>query len=115
MQAPVIYHNPNCSKSRKTLALIEARGLNPEIIEYLKSPPSTDEIARLLKLLGLSARAMMRTHETRYTELDLDRVRDEPTLIRAMHDHPELIERPIVVFRNVARIGRPPEAVLDIL
>ena len=115
MQAPVIYHNPNCSKSRKTLELLRARGFDPQIIEYLRTPPSTDDIARLLKLLGLTAKSLLRTGEDSYTQLGLDQVHDETALIQAMHDHPELIERPIVVVGNLARIGRPPEAVLDIL
>lgn len=112
---PVIYHNPRCSKSRKTLELLQARGLAPDVIEYLKTPPSTREIALLLTRLGISAKALMRTNEDSFTRLNLEEVVEEAALIRAMHEHPELIERPIVVVGDSARIGRPPEAVLEIL
>lgn len=115
MRKPVIYHNPRCSKSRKTLELLQARGLEPEIVEYLKTPPSIQDIALLLSRLGMSAKALMRTGEDSFARLQLDEVVDEAVLIRAMHDHPELIERPIVVMGDSARIGRPPEAVLEIL
>ncbi len=115
MRKPVIYHNPRCSKSRRTLELLKARGLEPEVVEYLKTPPSIREIALLLSRLGMSAKALMRTGEDSFDRLQLDEVVDEAVLIRAMHDHPELIERPIVVMGDSARIGRPPEAVLEIL
>ncbi len=111
----VIYHNPRCTKSRKTLDLLSSRGLDTEVIEYLKDPPSTRQIADLLTKLGLTARALMRTHEEIYSTLRLADVNDDAALIRAMHAHPVLIERPIVVAGDRARIGRPPEAVLDIL
>ena len=112
----VIYHNPRCSKSRQTLALLQEKGIEPEIIEYLKTPPSAKEIAGLLKKLGLaSARELMRTKEAPYKERGLKEVDDEKALIAAMAEEPVLIERPIVVKGERARLGRPPEQVLEIL
>ena len=111
-----IYHNPQCSKSRKTLELIEGQGVTPEIVEYLKTPPSRDELEALLKGLGLEPRELMRQGEAVYQEQGLDNPalsRDQ--LIQAMLDHPRLIERPIVIKDDQVIIGRPPERVLDIL
>lgn len=112
-----IYHNPRCSKSRETLALIKEKGLEPTIIEYLKTSPTVAEIKKLLKLLGFKdARLLMRTKEDIYQTLNLadDSVTQEQ-LINAMHENPKLIERPIVVNGEKARLGRPPEQVLAIL
>jgi arsenate reductase len=111
-----IYHNPRCSKSRETLALLEQRGLTPEIIKYLDTPPDADQLKVLLELLGMrSARELMRTKEEEYRTLGLAEVTDEAELIAAMVAHPRLIERPIVVKGERAALGRPPEQVLDIL
>ncbi|WP_417613880.1 arsenate reductase (glutaredoxin) [Oceanisphaera sp.] len=111
-----IYHNPRCSKSRETLALLEQQGLTPEVIKYLDTPPDAEQIGKLLDLLGMnSARQLMRTKEAIYTELGLAEVQDEQALIAAMVEHPKLIERPIVVNGQQAALGRPPEQVLDIL
>lgn len=111
-----IYHNPRCSKSRETLALLEEKGLTPEIIKYLDTPPDAARLNTLLTLLGMSsARQLMRTKEAVYKELRLDEVQDEQALIAAMVENPKLIERPIVVNGNQAALGRPPEQVLDIL
>lgn len=111
-----IYHNPRCSKSRETLALLEQQGLNPEVIKYLDTPPDADHIRQLLAWLGMSsARQLMRTKEAIYAELNLAAVQDEQALISAMVAHPKLMERPIVVNGNKAALGRPPEQVLDIL
>ena len=111
-----IFHNPRCSKSRQTMQLLESSGVKPEIIEYLKQPPSYDELAETLAFLGLEPRELIRTHEKPYKENKLD----DPDLsrehlIRAMIEHPILIERPIVIHDGKAVIGRPPEKVLDIL
>jgi arsenate reductase len=116
MAKPVIYHNPRCSKSRETLALLEAKGLAPKVVEYLKEPPSADELKAILKKLKMGPRDLMRKGEAVYKELRLDneKLTDEK-LIGAMVEHPILIERPIVVMGAKARIGRPPESVLDIL
>lgn len=111
-----IYHNPRCSKSRQTLALLEERGIEPEIVLYLENPPSKAALKELVKKLGLkSARGMMRVKEAPYMELDLENVDAETALVDAMAENPILIERPIVVKGDKAAIGRPPESVLDIL
>lgn len=110
-----IYHNPRCSKSRQTLKLLEEQGIQPNIIEYLKTPPSVDELKTLLNNLKLNARGLMRTKEDIYKKLDLASENSEQALIKAMVTNPKLIERPIVVNGDKAAIGRPPENVLDIL
>jgi len=113
---PTIYHNPRCSKSRQTLALLEERGIAPRIVEYLKTPPTAAELKTILKKLGLKPRDILRQGEPRYAELGLkDRDVDDDTLITLMVANPILIERPIVVRGNKAAIGRPPETVLEIL
>lgn len=111
-----IYHNPNCSKSRATLSLLRDRGIEPEIIEYLKTPPGEAELEAILAGLGFNPRELMRRNEAEYRDHALDNeslTRDE--LIRAMVRHPRLIERPIVVSNGKVAIGRPPEAVVKIL
>lgn len=110
-----IYHNPRCSSSRKTLALLEAQGLKPFVIEYLKDPPSIATLKKILAMLKLKPRELMRRKEALYQTLHLDAEHDDVKLLEAMHTHPILIERPIVIVDNQARIGRPPEAILDIL
>lgn len=111
-----IFHNPGCSKCRQAMQLLESNGVTPDIIEYLKQPPSYGELAETLDLLGLEPRELIRTHEKPYRENKLD----DPDLsrehlIRTMIENPILIERPIVVHDGKAVIGRPPEKVLDIL
>lgn len=111
-----IYHNPRCSKSRATLALLRENGVEPSIVEYLKTPPDTETIAELLNATGLSPRALMRTNEAKYAELGLDDpYKTEAELIAAMAENPILIERPIVVTDKGTRLCRPPEKVLEIL
>ena len=112
-----IFHNPRCSKSRQILAILEQQGLQPEIIEYLKTPPSVEQITRLLSLLGFnSARQLMRKGEEAFIQQNLDNPDlSETELIEAMHRSPKLIERPIVVHGEKAIIGRPPLNVLSIL
>jgi len=111
-----IYHNPRCSKSRQTLQLLGEKGVEPEVIEYLKNPPSADELRELLRLLGIRPRQLMRTKEAEYKEAGLDdpNLSDEQ-LIAAMVAQPKIIERPIVIHDGKAVIGRPPEQILDIL
>ena len=112
----IIYHNPRCSKSRETLALLNDRGLEPEIVEYLKTPPDAATIADLVKRLGLVPRALLRKGEAAYEELGLaDPQKSDAEIIAAMAAHPVLIERPIVVHGKRAALGRPPENVLAIL
>ncbi|MEA1065665.1 arsenate reductase (glutaredoxin) [Erwinia sp. HR93] len=112
-----IYHNPRCSKSRETLSLLESRGIEPRVILYLETPPDAATIKTLLTQLGMrSARELMRVKEDIYNELNLKNTSlDEEALIVAMVTHPKLIERPIVVTDAGARIGRPPENVLEIV
>ncbi len=111
-----IYHNPRCSKSRQTLQLLRDKGIEPDIIEYLKTPPDAETLSGLLKMLGLAPRELMRRKETAYKDnaLDDDALGDA-ALIAGMVANPVLIERPIVVKGRKAALGRPPEAVLDIL
>jgi arsenate reductase len=111
-----IYHNPRCSKSRATLELLREQGVEPTIIEYLKTPPSQAELARLLDMLGMEPRELMRSKEAEYREQGLDDPGlTQKALLKAMHDTPRLIERPIVVTNGKAALGRPPEQVLEIL
>ena len=110
-----IYHNPRCSKSRETLALLEQQGISPEVVLYLQTPPSNETIKTLLNQLGMaSARELMRTKEDIYKELDLKSESNEDALIEAMAANPKLIERPIVIHNDKAKIGRPPESVLEL-
>ncbi len=112
----IIYHNPRCSKSRQTLQLLEEKGIQPEIIEYLKKAPSKTELESVLSMLNMEPRALMRKGETIYKELSLkDDTLSNEQLISAMLEHPILIERPIVLTNGKAALGRPPENVLDIL
>lgn len=111
-----IYHNPRCSKSRQTLALLQENGHQPEVVEYLKTPPSADELRQVLNFLQIPPRQLMRTKEAPYAELGLaDPGLSDEQLIEAMVSHPVLIERPIVIHGSRAAIGRPPEQVLEIL
>jgi arsenate reductase len=111
-----IYHNPRCSKSRATLALLEENDAQADVVKYLETPPNAGQLNDILIMLGLEPRELMRTHETEYKDAGLDDsslTREQ--LIEAMIKHPKLIERPIVVKDGKAIIGRPPERVLDIL
>jgi len=111
-----MYHNPSCSKSRATLQLLEENGVNPNVTEYLTSPPNFEELSELLDMLGLEPRQLMRTKEAEYSEANLanpELTREQ--LIQAIIDHPKLMERPIVVNGNKAAIGRPPELILEII
>jgi len=111
-----IYHNPRCSKSRQTLELLRENNIEPDIIEYLHTPPDRQTFISLLDKLGLSARQLMRNKEQAYKDADLDNPDlSELELIDAMIAEPRLIERPIVVNGNKAVLGRPPENVLKIL
>jgi len=111
----VIYHNPRCSKSRITLGLLEEKGVEVEVIDYLKNEPDAATLSNILDLLGMEPQDLMRKGEAIYKELGLKNVSARDQLIKAMVDNPILIERPIVVANGKAKIGRPPESVLDIL
>lgn len=111
-----LFHNPRCSKSREALALLRERGVEPQLVEYLKQPPTAAEIDALLKQLGLEPRQLMRKGEAVYKELDLDApALTRAALIDAMARNPILIERPIASDGKRAVLGRPPEKVLELL
>lgn len=111
-----IYHNPRCSKSRQTLQLIRDAGIEPDIVEYLKTPPTADELDGILKKLKLDPHELIRTGEAVYRELGLkDRELSRQEAIAVMVEHPQLIERPIVVSGRSAVVGRPPENVQQLL
>ncbi|MBY6105435.1 arsenate reductase (glutaredoxin) [Ferrimonas balearica] len=110
----IIWHNPRCSKSRQTLALLEEQGLTPDVVKYLETPPSAEQLHDVLAKLGLSPRQLMRTKEAEYKAQNLADA-DDAALIAAMVTTPKLIERPVVIHGDKAALGRPPEAVLEIL
>jgi arsenate reductase len=110
-----IYHNPRCSKSRQALALLEEKGIQPNVVKYLETPPDAATLASLLEMLGMEPRDLMRKGEAEYKELNLqDPGLSREQLIAAMVAHPKLIERPIVVRDGKAALGRPPEQVLEL-
>ena len=115
-EALVIYHNPRCSKSRETLQILQDNNLAPAVVEYLKQPPSRQELAAIIDKLGVPARELVRTTEAAYKEaqLDADSLSDDE-IIDAICKHPSLLQRPIVVAGNRAVIGRPPVKVLEII
>lgn len=115
MQNVKIWHNPRCSKSRSAAALLEEKGIEAEVIKYLETPPTKEELKALLNMLGISARELMRTKEDIYKELQLKEVNDEEKLIDAMVSNPKLIERPIVIKDGKAAIGRPIENIIKLL
>ena len=110
-----IYHNPRCRKSRETLALLQDRNLEPEIVLYLEDPPSVAELRAIVGQLGIAAEELVRKGETIYKEQFKGKQLSEAEWLQVLHDHPKLIERPIVVTGKGAAIGRPPEKVLEIL
>lgn len=111
-----IWHNPRCSKSRQTLGLLEERGIEPNIVTYLDTPPSVEELVKVLDLLGRAPRELMRKGEAEYKEQGLDNADlTDDQLVEAMAATPKLIERPVVLANGKAAVGRPPESVLDIL
>ena len=115
MKNVTIWHNPRCSKSRNAAALLEEQGVEVEVMKYLDTPPSKEELVEMLKMLGLSARELMRTKEDIYKVLDLKNENDEEKLIEAMAANPKLIERPIVIKDGKAAIGRPIENIIALL
>lgn len=109
-----IYHNPRCSKSRATLALLQDKGVEPTIVEYLKDPPSAEQLKGIIGKLGMGPRELMRKKESKEAGLD-DPTLDDDALIQGMVANPIVIERPIVVSGDRARLGRPPGSVLEIV
>jgi len=114
MEEITIWHNPRCSKSRQTLALVEAQDYDTVVYKYLEQTPSIDMIKDVLKKLGISARDLIRTKELIYKELELKNIENEALLIKAMAEYPKLIERPIVIKGDTAVLGRPPEKVVEL-
>ncbi|WP_257294817.1 arsenate reductase (glutaredoxin) [Endozoicomonas sp. YOMI1] len=111
-----IFHNPRCSKSRQTLGILEQQGISPEVVLYLETPPDADQLKAILGKLGINARDLLRKGEQEFKDNNLkDPSLTEEQLINFMCEFPRLIERPIVVNGEKARIGRPPESVLEIL
>ncbi len=115
MSEVTIYHNPRCSKSRTTLALLEENGVTPDIVLYLETQPGVAEIGSLLQKLGITARQLVRRGEDAYKECGLGPASSEDEVLAAMAAHPKLIERPIVVRGDKAVLGRPPENVLELI
>ena len=115
MAKVTIWHNPRCSKSRNSMTLLEEKGVDAEVVKYLDTPPTKEELKTLLSQLGMSARELMRTSESIYKELGLKEVEDEEKLIEAMVENPKLIERPVVIKDGKAVIGRPIENVVELL
>ncbi len=115
MQNVKIWHNPRCSKSRAAATLLEEKGVDAEVIKYLETPPTKEELKKMLTMLGISARELMRTKEDIYKALQLKEVNDEEKLIDAMVSNPKLIERPIVIKDGKAAIGRPIENIIELL
>jgi arsenate reductase (glutaredoxin) len=114
MAATVIYHNPKCSTSRKTLELLRNNGIEPEVVQYLKTPPSRDELVGMIGAAGIDVRAAVRKREALYAELNLADAGDDQ-LLDAMAEHPILIERPFVVTAKGTRLARPVDTVREIL
>lgn len=110
----VIWHNPSCSKSRQALALLKERGYEPTVRQYLKDPPSAEELRAVLKKLGVDPHALVRKKEELYSELRIGELEGDD-VVEALAQHPKLIERPVVITKKGARIGRPTEAIFEIL
>jgi len=110
-----IWHNPRCSKSRQTLALLEERGITPVVRLYLDDAPDATTLREVAQKLGKTSVEMMRVKESLFKELGLSKSSSDETLFKAMAENPKLIERPVVLHNGKAAMGRPPEAVLDIL
>jgi arsenate reductase (glutaredoxin) len=111
-----IWHNPKCATSRKVLDMIRAAGLSPDVVDYVKTPPSAAAIRSVLKAMGMKPRALLRRKGTPYEELGLDDSKlSDAALIAAMHEHPILIERPVVQTPKGTRLCRPPERLQEIL
>jgi arsenate reductase len=115
MSSVTIWHNPRCGKSRDAAKLLEEKGIEAEVVKYLETPPNKEELKTVLKMLGISARELMRTKEDIYKELNLKEETNEEKLIDAMVENPKLIERPVVIKNGKAAIGRPLQNIVDIL
>jgi arsenate reductase (glutaredoxin) len=110
-----IYHNPRCSKSRETLALLQAKGIEPNIVEYLKTPPSASQLKSIVKQLGIKPQQLVRKGEEIYKSRYANKTLSDAQWIEAMVENPSLIERPIVIRGQRAALGRPPQNVVQLL
>lgn len=115
MSRLTLWHNPRCSKSRATLALLSKHGVTPEVVLYLETPPTADQIRQVLKRLGKTAIELVRTGENAFSDMNLSKASTEESLIEAMVANPILIERPVVISKDRAALGRPPENVLSLI
>ncbi|MCW8870742.1 MAG: arsenate reductase (glutaredoxin) [Proteobacteria bacterium] len=116
MSQAIIYHNPRCSKSRATLALLESQPIETKIIKYLETPPSPQTIKKITEMLKVSPRDILRTGEKEYKDFGMDnKDLSDDQLLQLMSANPKVIERPIVIYNDQAVIGRPPENVLDLI
>ena len=115
MKQITIYHNPKCSKSRETLALLRDRGVEPRVVEYLKTPPTAEQLRAIVRKLGITAEQLVRKGEDIYKAKYAGKALTETQWVEALVTHPILIERPIVVRGTRAAIGRPPEIILELL
>jgi len=116
MEKVIIYHNPRCKKSREGLQLLEDRGIHPKIVKYLEDPPTPAELGEILEKLKMKPYDLLRRNEKEFKELQLKEKKDDrKALLEAMHNHPRLIQRPIVINGEKAALGRPPENILEIL
>lgn len=114
MSRTIIWHNPRCSKSRATLALLQEQGIEPEIVRYLESPPSIETLQQVLTILNMQPSELARKGEAEWQDLEQGNA-DEATILQALASHPRLIERPLVLHGDKAALGRPPEQILEIL
>ncbi len=116
MSEITIYHNPRCTKSRETLKLLKDQGVDPEVVEYLKDPPTRTELRKIVRALGIPARELIRRKEKLFAEVGDKEIRySDSAAVNLLAEHPRLIERPIVVRDDRAVIGRPPENVLELV
>ena len=115
MQKNILYHNPNCSKSRQTLDLMKEKGITAEIVEYLKTPPSAEEIADICTKLGIEPTSIIRTKEAQELGLNPADNKDAKEWFAILNKQPVLLERPILVYNGKAAVGRPPENILNII
>lgn len=115
MSQITIWHNPRCSKSREALSILEENGCDKEVVKYLETTPTKEQIKKILKMLGISPRELMRTKEGIYKELDLQNETDEEKLVEAMEQNPKLIERPVLIKNTQAIIGRPTSIIAEFI
>jgi len=115
MSKYTLYHNPRCSKSREALKLLQEKGVDVDVVLYMEKPPSVAELKKIVGQLGIEAKQLLRTKEAEYKALNLQNETQEKAILEAMHAHPKLMERPILIADGKAVLGRPPENILSLL